>query len=126
MGGMSALQQAGQWLLIGFFLVSGLANLTKARIADHIERLRAYGMPRPAAAFWAGTALEFSGCALVIAGWHAELGVAALIAFTVVATAIFHRFWQKSDPVQRNFSRLSFLANAGILGGLLLLLDNVR
>lgn len=123
---MSALQHAGQWLLLGFFLASGLANLTKARIADHIERLRAYGMPYPAAAFWAGIALEFFGCALVIARWHAELGVGALIAFTIVATVIFHRFWQKRDPVQRNFSRLAFLANAGILGGLLLLLDNLR
>lgn len=123
---MSALQHAGQWLLLGFFLASGLANLTKARIADHIERLRAYGMPWPAAAFWAGIALELSGCALVIARWHAELGVGALIAFTIVATVIFHRFWQKRDPVQRNFSRLAFLANAGILGGLLLLLDNLR
>jgi hypothetical protein len=36
---------------------------------------------------------------------------------------IFHRFWQKSDPLQRNLSRLSFLANIAILGGLLLLLD---
>jgi len=122
---MSTLEEIGKWLIVGFFLVSGLANMTKARIADHIERMRAFGTPRPAAAFWLGIALQFSGCVLVATGWHAELGVAALIAFTLVATAIFHRFWQKSDPVQRNLSRLSFLANVAILGGLLLLLADV-
>ena len=122
---MSALEQTGKWLIVAFFLVTAVSNLTKARIADHIERMRAFGMPRPGAAFWAGIALQLAGCALVASGWHAELGVAALIAFTIVATAIFHRFWQKSDPVQRNVSRLSFLANVAILGGLLLLLADV-
>ena len=122
---MTLLQEAGKWLIVGFFLVTGVSNMTKARIADHVERMRVFGTPFPAAAFWLGIALQFTGCALVASGWHAELGVAALMAFTTVATAIFHRFWQKSDPVQRNLSRLSFLANAAILGGLLLLLADV-
>jgi uncharacterized membrane protein YphA (DoxX/SURF4 family) len=122
---MSPLEESGQWLIVGFFLVTGLSNLTKARIADHVERMRAFGTPFPAAAFWLGIALQFAGCLLVATGWHAELGVAALMAFTIVATAIFHRFWQKSDPMQRNLSRLNFLANAAILGGLLLLLADV-
>jgi putative oxidoreductase len=119
------LQEAGKWLIIGFFLASGLANLTKARVADHIQRMRAFGTPYPAAAFWIGIALQFAGCALLIAGWHAPAGVGCLIVFIVAATAIFHRFWQKHDPAQRNLSRLSFLANVAILGGLLLLLDNL-
>jgi putative oxidoreductase len=122
---MTILQDAGKWLIVGFFVVTGFANLTKARIADHIERMQAFGMPYPAQAFWLGIALQFTGCALLALDWHPQLGVACLIVFTIVATAIFHRFWQKSDPVQRNLSRLSFLANMAILGGLLLLLADV-
>ena len=67
-------------------------------------------------------ALQFTGCALVIADWHPELGVGCLIVFIVAATTIFHRFWQKGDPVQRNLARLNLLSNIAILGGLLLLL----
>jgi putative oxidoreductase len=122
---MSGLEESGKWLLVGFFLVSGLANLTKARIADHVERMRVFGTPFPAALFWLGIALQFTGCALVIADWHPALGVACFIVFTVAATAIFHRFWQKSDRMQRNLSRLSLLANIAILGGLLLLLADL-
>jgi len=48
------------------------------------------------------------------------------VPLTLAATAIFHRFWQKSDPLQRNISRLALLANLAILGGLLLLLENMR
>jgi uncharacterized membrane protein YphA (DoxX/SURF4 family) len=122
----SWLDAAGRLLIVFFFLVTGLSNLTRARIRDHIDRMVASGTPFPALAFWLGIALQFAGSALLLADWHADYGVYCLILFTVAATAIFHRFWQKPDPVQRNFSRLSLLANVAILGGLLLLLENVR
>ena len=117
---------AGQHLIVLLFLLTGIFNLTKARIADHIERMRAFGTPFPAALFWLGLALQFAGCAMIELGWHPALGVGCLIVFTVAATAIFHRFWQKSDPVQRNFSRLTLLGNTALLGGLLLLLDRLQ
>jgi uncharacterized membrane protein YphA (DoxX/SURF4 family) len=117
---------AGKHLIVLFFLVTGVSNLTEARIADHIERMRLFGAPAPVALFWLGIALQFTGCALIELGWHPAIGVGCLIAFTLAATAIFHRFWQKSDPVQRNVSRLTLLGNTAILGGLLLLLDTVR
>jgi putative oxidoreductase len=117
---------AGEQLIVLFFIVTGLSNLTKARIADHIERMRAFGTPFPAALFWLGIALQFAGCAMLELGWHPALGVGCLIVFTVAATAIFHRFWRKRDPVQRNFSRLTLLGNAAVLGGLLLLLERMQ
>ena len=122
----SFLDIAGEQLIVLFFLVTGIANLTKARIADHIGRMRAFRTPLPAATFWLGIALQFTGCALIESGWHPAIGVGCLIVFTVTATAIFHRFWQKRDPLQRNFSRLTLLGNTAILGGLLLLLEKVR
>jgi uncharacterized membrane protein YphA (DoxX/SURF4 family) len=117
---------AGALLIAGFFVVAGLCNLTPARIKDHIERLAGFGVPLPAAAFWFGMALQFTGCALVLAGWHADIGVLCLIVFTVVANALFHRFWTATDPARRNTLRLMLLNGTAILGGLLLLLQNVR
>ena len=122
---MSSLDIVGEQLIVLFFFVTGASNLTKARVADHIQRMRAFGTPYPAAVFWIGIALQFTGCALIETGWHPAIGVGCLIVFTVAATAIFHRFWQKHDPLQRNFSRLTLLGNAAILGGLLLLLEKV-
>jgi len=120
------LEIAGKYLIVLFFLATGLSNLTKARIADHIERMANFGVPFPATTFWLGIALQLTGCGLLLADWHPAMGALCLIVFTISATAIFHRFWQKDDPVQRNFSRLTLLANLAILGGLLLLLENVR
>ena len=120
------LDTAGRLLIVGFFLVAGLCNLTRARIKDHIDRMAAFHTPYPAAAFWTGIVMQFTGCALLLTGWHADVGAGLLVVFIVAATAIFHRFWQMPDPQRRNSSRINFLNNVGILGGLLLLLQNTR
>jgi len=122
----SLLDTAGRLLVVFFFVVAGLCNLTRARIKDHIDRMAALGTPLAAAAFWLGIVLQFTGCALLLADWHADIGVYCLIVFTIAATAIFHRFWRMTDPQRRNISRVMLLNNAGLLGGLLLLLENVR
>src|SRR5439155_22778466 len=108
------------------FVVAGLCKLAKARITDHVDRMAAFHPPAPAAAFSIGLALQFTGCALLLADWHPEIGAGCLIVFTVAATAIFHRFWSMQDPAKRNLSRIILLGNTAILGGLLLLLENVR
>jgi putative oxidoreductase len=119
----SWLGATGRLLIVFFFLVTGLCNLAPERVKDHIDRMAALRTPLPAAAFWFGIALQFTGCALLLADWHPEVGSACLILFTVVATAIFHRFWNKKDPAQRNASRITLLGNLAVVGGLLLLLD---
>ena len=125
-GDLAWTDTAGRLLIVSCFLVTGLCNLTKARIEDHIDRMGAFGTPFPTAAFWIGIALQFTGCALLLANWHAKIGVWCLIVFTVAATAIFHRFWSMQEPAKRNSSRITLLGNTAILRGLLLLLESVQ
>ncbi|MGH2360313.1 MAG: DoxX family protein [bacterium] len=116
----------GRLLIVLSFVVAGLLNLTPAAINMHIERLGGFHVPFPRLAFWIGIALQFTGCALILLGWHADIGVVCLIVFTVAATAIYHRFWSKTDPMQCTISRITLIGNTAIVGGLLLLLQNVR
>jgi len=124
-GDATWMEIAGRLLIVGFFLVAGLFNLSPERVRDHIDRMAGFGVPFPAAAFWTGIALQFTGCALLLAGWHAEVGAWCLIVFTIVANAIFHRYRIVQDPARRNVTRLMLLNGVAILGGLLLLLGNV-
>lgn len=119
-------ETAGRLLMVTFFLVAGMMNLAPARIRDHVDRMSGFGVPFPAAAFWTGMAIQFTGCALLLADWQSEIGAWCLIVFTVVANAIFHRFWLVRDPVRRNTTRLLLLNGIAILGGLLLVLESVR
>lgn len=113
---------AGRILLGGYFLVAGVVNLvTPGSIRDHVERMRGFGAPWPEAAFWCGIVLQFIGAALVLADVRVDVGAWCLIAFTVIATAIFHRFWQRTEPMQKRVTRLLFMSNVAVVGGLLLL-----
>jgi uncharacterized membrane protein YphA (DoxX/SURF4 family) len=117
---------AGGGLIVLFYLIMGLYSLTREETRVAIARMVELGVPYPAVAFWIGLALQFAGIALVLAGWHADLGIYLLIFATVTASAIFHRFWTMQDPFRRAVSRRMLLHNMAILGGLLLLLQHLR
>lgn len=122
----SWIEIAGRLLIVAFFVVAGLYNLSGQQVRDHIEALAGFGIPFPAAAFWLGLALQFTGCVLLLADWHPEVGAGLLIVFTIVANALFHRFWTVEDPARRNVRRLLLLNGIAILGGLLLMLATLR
>lgn len=113
----------GKLLLVTLFLVAGTLNVMPLRVKDHIDRMAGFGVPLPAVAFWIGIAMEFAGCALVLSGWRADIGVWLLIAFTAVAGGIFHRFWLVDDPMRRQMLRIALLNNLAVIGGLLVLLQ---
>ena len=125
-GDASWLDTAGRLLIVAFFMIVGIRNLSKFHIEDHIKRLTLAGTPMPAVVFWAGSVIEFVGCALVLLNWYPKIGVICLIVFTVLATALLLRFWQMDDPMKRIGMQNGFLANIAVVGGLLLLLQNVR
>ena len=116
----------GKLLMVGFFLTAGTLNVMPQRVKDHIQRMAGFGVPLPAFAFWFGMAMEFAGCAMVLSGWRADIGVWLLIAFTAVAGGIFHRFWLVEDPLRRNALRIALLNNIAVIGGLLVLLHIVK
>jgi len=125
-GDATGFETAGRLLMVSFFLVAGSMNLTAARIKDHVDRMAGFGVPLPAAAFWAGMMVQFTGCALLLVDWQPRIGAWCLIVFTAAANAIFHRFWIVQDPGRRNTTRLMLLNGIAILGGLFLMLESIR
>ncbi|MBM3558580.1 MAG: DoxX family protein [Alphaproteobacteria bacterium] len=117
----TTLEIIGQLLIVTLFAGTFLINAT-TKVKMHADRMAAFGVPMPTVVLWIGFALQGVGSALVLVDWHTEIGVALLLVFTVVATAIFHRFWTIDDPMRRHMT-LSFLfSNIAVCGGLLLLL----
>jgi putative oxidoreductase len=121
----SWLDTAGRLLMVAFFLAVGLRNLQKHHVEDHINRLAKFKAPFPKLTFWTGQTIEFVGCALLLINWYPAIGVILLIVFTVLASALLLRFWEVEGPMRTGMQN-GMMANIGIVGGLLLLLQNVR
>jgi uncharacterized membrane protein YphA (DoxX/SURF4 family) len=115
----------GRLLIVAFFVIVWLRNLSAPHVEDHVKRLTFFKAPVPRATFWAGMALDAVGCALILLNWHATIGTLCLILFTVLASLLLLRFWEMDDPMKRTGMQNGFFANIGVLGGLLLLLQNV-
>jgi len=122
----SMLDSIGRLMIVALFLIIGIRNLQKFHIDDHIARLTKFKAPFPKATFWVGQTMEFVGIAMVLLNWHAAIGVVILIVFTVVATLLLLRFWEVDVPPMRIGMQNGFVANIAVVGGLLLLLQNVR
>ncbi len=115
----TALQACGQALLAGAFLASGVRN-AGWKLAQHVERMAALGVPRPRGVLIAGFVLQFAGGVLLLLDVQRVLAAWMLIVFTILASLIFHRWWLIRDPLLRHLHIGNLLVNLGLLGGLLL------
>jgi|SRR6185295_145399 len=118
-GDHTPLQVAGQLLLAFAFLATGIRN-AGWKFVQHAQRMAAYGVPCPRALLAAGLAVQFTGASLLALDLWRPLAAGLLIAFTVAASAIFHRWWLISDPLLSHLHLSNLLVNCGVVGGLLL------
>jgi putative oxidoreductase len=115
----TALQAAGQLLLAFAFLATGVRN-AGWKFRQHLERMAAYGVPQARLALLAGFVLQFAGGVLLLFDWSRTLGAGLLITFTLLASAIFHRWWLAPDPLLAHLHLSNLIVNCGVIGGLLL------
>ena len=74
----------------------------------------------PASLVQAGAAVQVAGGVLMGLGWMPRLAALALAADLIPATVAQHPFSTAGSPDARKARQANFLANCGLLGGLLL------
>ncbi len=118
--GHSALQIAGQVVIGIFFIVHGVKNVTRWQF--NLERTAAEGLPFPAACLVFGWIIQFGGAFMVLFDTFTRLGVVLLIVFTVLASGLFHRYWEMEDPMRHEYHFLLLTYNGCVIGALLLIM----
>ena len=117
----SALQIAGQLLIAFLFVGTGLINST-TKVKQHVDRMAAQGSPCAAVVLWCGFGMQYVGGLAIAFDYRTDIGAPILIVFTILATAIFHRFWELEDPLRRHLHLSFIFSNCAIVGGLLLVM----
>lgn len=115
------LETIGQLLVASLFVVTLAVNAT-TKVKQHADRMAAMHVPKPYLTLWAGFLLQAVGSVMLALDWQTRIGAAILIVFTVLATAIFHRFWTMDDPLRRHLHLSFLLSNVAIVGALVLLI----
>ena len=108
-------------LLGGAFVVFGIRNIKS--IPGLATVLAGRKIPRPETAASFGVGLQIVGGALTVLSpfvpFAGLLGGLALIVFLVLATVLFHPFWEFTGEEQKPHVQ-SFIMNTGLTGAFLL------
>lgn len=109
----------GRLLLGGAFVLAGLRNVQNETFLT--GPMAARGVPQAKLTLWAGIVLQTIAGALVMAGVWTAIASAALVLFLIVATPMFHNFWDHQGPDRA--SRINgFVGNVALAGGFLTLI----
>lgn len=103
-------------LIAALYLPSGIGKAMN--LAPFTAMLRDKGVPSPEVLAVIGVAGEVLAPIALILGLAPRLTALVLIGFTIVATAISHRYWIFADPAVRQGQNLNFYKNVAIIGGL--------
>lgn len=103
-------------LIASLYLPSGIGKAMN--LAPFTTMLRDKGVPYPEVLAVISVAGEILLPIMLILGLAPRLTALAMIGFTIVATAISHRYWTFTDPALRQGQYLNFYKNAAIIGGL--------
>jgi putative oxidoreductase len=106
---------AGRVLLALMFILAGFGKL--GDIAGTAGYIASGGLPMASALAVLVGLLELVGGLAIAIGWQARWAALALGLFTLVASALFHKFW--AVPADQAFvQQLMFMKNLSVAGGL--------
>ena len=110
---------AGRLSLALIFVISGFGKITG--FAGTAGYMASKGMPMPEVLLVGAIAVELVGGLMLVAGWKARWAAAAIFAFLIPTTLVFHNPMGVTGPEAQN-QMIQFLKNLSIMGGMLLVL----
>jgi putative oxidoreductase len=115
---------AGRLMVGLYYLFVGLDNLLN--LLDQAHYAAFGGVPLSLLAMAVASLLFLLGGVCILIGYRPELGIAAIVLFTIPTTLITYDFWNVADPQARVEVLRAFLSNLGLSGSALIFLSIPR
>lgn len=113
-----ALALVGRLLIAAMFIYAGWGKI--GGFEGTAGYIASKGLPLPQVLAAGTIVLEIVAGVMLAIGWKARWAALALAGFTLLATLIFHAYWEY-PPEQFRTQQLFFLKNMAITGGLLVI-----
>jgi len=107
---------AGRILLALIFLLSGYGKI--GGFTGTAGYMASKGLPMAEVLLAITIVIEIGAALMIIAGYKARLGAAALLLWMIPVTFIFHNFWAVPAD-QQMIQQIMFMKNIGLMGGML-------
>jgi putative oxidoreductase len=98
------------------FLIYGIEKITGFQ--DTVGYMQAHNIPMTQYLAVIATIVEIAGSLMIIVGWKARIGAAAIFLYVLVLTLIFHPYWIVPQD-QMQLQMIMFFKNLAIMGGML-------
>ena len=109
----------GRVAFAALFLPSGFSKLMN--LQAFIYNIDGRGVPFAPVMAPIGATIEFLGGLALLLGVQVRFASVVLLAFTVLATLIAHRFWEYAPGAARQMQQINFFKNVAIVGGFVFL-----
>ena len=110
---------AGRILLSIIFIMSGISKITG--FAGTAGWMTSKGLPMADVLLGASIVIELAGAAMIVAGYKARWGAAALFLWMIPVTFVFHNYWTY-PAAEQQIQSIMFFKNLGLMGGMLLIM----
>ncbi len=110
---------AGRILLSIIFIMSGISKITG--FAGTAGRMTSKGLPVPEVLLIASIVIELGAAAMIVLGFKARWGAAALFLWMIPVTLVFHNYWTY-PAAEQQMQSIMFFKNLGLMGGMLLIM----
>lgn len=108
----------GRILVAAIFLWSGIGKI--GGFAGTLAYMQSKGVLLAEIALVITIIVEIGAALMLILGWKARLGAAALFLWMIPVTLIFHAFWAV-PPEEVQMQTIQFFKNLGLMGAMLLI-----
>lgn len=109
----------GRVLISLIFLMSGLGKVFQ--FDAQVGYAASQGVPMASAAIGISAIVEIAAAVMIIVGFRARLGAAALFLWMIPVSVMMHAFWTISDPMSMQINMIMFMKNLGLMGGMLMI-----
>jgi len=106
----------GRILLGLIFLLSGLGKI--GGFAGTAGWMTSKGLPMAEVLLAITMVIEIGASLMIIGGFKARLGAAALFLWMIPVTFLFHNFWSM-PAAEQQIQMIMFMKNLGLMGGML-------
>lgn len=111
----------GRVMISMIFLMSGMGKVFQ--FEAQVGYATSQGVPMASVAIALSAIIEIAAVVMIVVGYKARLGAAALFLWMIPVSFMMHAFWTIADPMAMQINMIMFMKNLAMMGAMLMIMS---